>query len=71
MKIKIGNNQQMKTIHSIFSREQKSYFRKDLKLRTINLILSKYKNTKTRSQSIINFQYFYFIKTKNKKSNQT
>ena len=37
-----------------------------------NVILSKYKNIKkTISQYIINFQYFYFLKTENKKSNQT
>ena len=36
-----------------------------------NVILSKSKNTKkTRNQYIINFQYFYFLKIKNKKSNQ-
>ena len=38
----------------------------------INVILSKFKNTKKiRSQYIINFQYFYFLKIENKKLNQT
>ena len=37
----------------------------------MNVILSKFKNTKkTRSQYIINFQCFYFLKIENK-SNQT
>ena len=35
---------------------------------TMNVILSKFKNTKkTNSKYIINFQYFNFLKTKNKK----